>query len=38
MVIGHLAIWLLLAIILGRWAGIKTFTSVAMAGAVLLDF
>ena len=33
--LGHLALGMLLAIILGRWAGIKTFTSGAMAGAVI---
>lgn len=35
MIIGHLALGFLLAIILGRWAGIKTFSSGAMAGAVI---
>lgn len=35
MVLGHLALGLLLAIILGRWAQISTFSSGAIAGAVI---
>lgn len=35
MIIGHLAWGLLIAIIFGRWAGIKTFSTGAKAGAVI---
>lgn len=35
MVIGHLALGMLLALILGRWANISTFSSGAMAGAII---
>ena len=35
MVLGHWALGALLAIILGRWANISTFSSGAMAGAVI---
>lgn len=35
MILGHLAMGFLFAIILGRWANISTFSSGAMAGAVI---
>jgi uncharacterized membrane protein len=35
MIIGHLALGFLFAIILGRWAGIRTFSTGAIAGAVI---
>lgn len=33
--IGHIFLGLLLTVILGRWAGIKTFSSGAQAGAII---
>lgn len=36
MILGHIAMGLLLAIIFGRWAGIKTFVTGAKAGAIIL--
>lgn len=35
LILGHVSIGLLLSIILGRWAGISTLSSGAMAGALI---